>query len=130
VLAVSDQVLVERAQAAIALDDFARAIALLSPLVERKCTAAMNLMGLLLQHGMGMPQDIPKAISLLEEAATLGEGAAAHNLGTLFAMEGKATLGHYWYLRAYDLGAIVAPESWYSDMRALTEGVQTPPPKE
>jgi TPR repeat protein len=126
-LTMSDQELVERAQAAIAIDDFPQALELLSPLVQNKNTAAMTAMGLLLQNGMGVRRDISKAVALLEEAARLGDGYAAHNLGTLFAIEGpngspEPALSRYWYLRAYDLGAIVAAESWYSDIRAMAEG--------
>lgn len=119
---MDDQEIVAKADAAIEAENYSEAVALLKPLVDRDNPKAMNSMGLLYQHGLGVPRDVQAAIALFEKAVTLGNGYAAHNLGTLYAIAGldgqpEPGLSKRWYLRAHELGAVVAPESWYESLR-------------
>jgi TPR repeat protein len=124
---MEDREIVAQAEAAIEAEDYELAVKLLEPLVLIEHPSAMSTMGLLLQHGLGVPLDVSKAISMFERAAALGNGYAAHNLGTLYAVGGAQglrdlELSRRWYLKARDLGLVVASDSWYESLREEDKG--------
>ena len=72
------------AENALAAGDMARVAAELEPLVAHNDARALNLMGVLLQNGWGVPRDPARAAQLYARAGELGLVRALHNLGRLY----------------------------------------------
>lgn len=90
------------------------AFAILDPLIREKCAPAMTLMASALSLGLGVAIDGPKAIQLYEHAAVLGDGLAAHNLGTLLltgmpGVQVNKQAAFKWFERARQLGCTLMP---------------------
>jgi TPR repeat protein len=69
----------------LAEDDFASAIDTLTPLIDLKVPAALQIMGTMYQCVIGVEVNGIKAEKFLKEAADAGDALVAHNLGTLYA---------------------------------------------
>lgn len=97
------------------------AFAILRPHAERGDMRAQAAIGLLYQTGMGVKRDVAAAIQWLEAAAKQNSGEAAHNLGTLYLtcepdLPQNAEESRRWYLKARDLGFVVATPDWYEKL--------------
>jgi len=71
---------------ALLYEDYAKALSILTPLVERNVPDALSMLGIMHQLGRGVPKDILKAVTLLKKAYEKGDGVAAHNLGAIYAI--------------------------------------------
>ncbi|HEY9826589.1 MAG TPA: hypothetical protein V6D19_14185 [Stenomitos sp.] len=99
----------ERALAEFNAERYDEALRILLPLLDAEMPAALGLAGSIYQLGLGVHPDGPKAVRLLSRAAELGDGLAAHNLGTLYyvglpGVDRNPTLSRSWYLKARALG--------------------------
>ncbi len=74
------------ASAAISEERYEMALAILLPLVSKEVSGALGLLGVMHQLGFGVERDGQKAVELLTKVTELGDGTAAHNLGTIYAM--------------------------------------------
>ncbi len=98
--------------------EYEKALAILLPMVEKEVPAAIGMYGLIFQLGSGVKRNLTKAVELLTKAYELGNGTAAHNLGTIFAM-GEAEIekdfnkSKMYYRKAKELGAQYAPDEFY-----------------
>jgi len=109
---------IEEANQAFSAQEFSRAHEILRPLVERSIPGALGLLGAAYHLGLGVERNGPKAVELLLKAVELGDGVAAHNLGTLYAtglpgIESNAELSKHYYRKAKELGAQFAIDSFY-----------------
>ncbi len=107
-------------EAADALSDkeFEKALGILRPLADQQVPGALGLLGFMYQVGEGVEFDAVKAVQLLTRAAELGDGVAAHNLGTIYVMDLPGVgqdlqLSKYFYRKAKALGAQFAPDAFY-----------------
>ena len=99
-------------------EKYEKALEIILPLVKIEVPGAIGMYGVMFQLGIGVKRDLTKAVELLTKAFELGDGTAAHNLGTIFIMgeEGiKKDLdkGKIYYRRAKELGAQYAPDEFY-----------------
>lgn len=113
--------LVESGKSALERKDYAEAFRLLLPCAEQGSVEAQANVGFLYFMGQGTKRDLHKAIAWLTSAAEQGRGDAAHNLGTLYLtcepdIPRNQEESKRWYLKAKDLGFIVAPQSWYDNL--------------
>jgi len=98
--------------------EYEKALSILRPMVESEVPGALGLLGLMYQIGSGVPQNLTKAVQFLTAAYMLGDGTAAHNLGTIYAMgekEIEKDLGKskMFYQKAKEMGAQFAPDDFY-----------------
>ena len=103
---------------ALSAKDYKRALSLLLPLVEVSDSGALSLLGVMYQLGVGVELDGLKAIELLKKAVNLGDGVAAHNLGTIYGMgmpnvPKNAKLSKSFYQQAKNMGFQCAPNEFY-----------------
>jgi TPR repeat protein len=70
--------------AALAREDFAAAVAILSPLAQRGDPAAQAYLGYLYTLGRGVPQDYTQAALWYRRAAEQGQSGAQYQLGLLY----------------------------------------------
>ncbi len=99
-------------------EDYEKALEILLPLVKIEVPCAIGMYGVMFQTGTGVKRDLLKAVELLTKAFELGDGTAAHNLGTIFVMgEGdiKRDLkkSKMYYRKAKELGAQYVPDEFY-----------------
>ncbi|MCP5170212.1 MAG: sel1 repeat family protein [Hahellaceae bacterium] len=98
---------------------FEKAFVVLEPMAEQEIPEALGLIGLMYQLGQGTPVNGKKAVKNLLRAAELGQGVAAHNLGSIYAMgiDGVAKdkeKSSYYYRLAKTMGAQFAPDDFYN----------------
>ena len=99
-------------------DEYEKALAILLPLVKIEVPAAIGMYGLMFQLGFGVERNLTKAVELLSKAYELGDGTAAHNLGTIFGMGEDEIIkdldkSKIYYRKAKELGAQYAPDEFY-----------------
>jgi len=98
--------------------EYQRALALLIPLVEVPVPGALSLLGVMYQLGEGVERNGTKAVELLTKAVKLGDGSAAHNLGTIYGMgmpgiPQNHQLSRQFYRKAKAMGAQFANNEFY-----------------
>lgn len=91
------------------------------PCAEAGNAKAQANLGLLLYMGLGINRDLPQAIKWLLQAIEQGRGDAAHNLATLYLtcepeLPRRPEESRKLYLKARELGFIVAPDEWYEQL--------------
>jgi TPR repeat protein len=99
-------------------DEYDKALELLKPLVEKNVPVALGLMGLVYQLGWGVERNGKEAVKYFEKAIELGDGGAAHNLGTLYISDvpgvtNDPVKSKYYYRLAKKMGAQFANDEWY-----------------
>ncbi len=107
-----------KASALISAREYESALTLLMPLVELPVPGALSLLGVMYQLGEGVERNGPKAVELLAHAVELGDGVAAHNLGTIYAMGMPGVpqdyqLSRQFYRKAKTMGAQFANNEFY-----------------
>ena len=75
----------EDAKAAAERRDFATALQILRPLAEQGNAAAQTALGVIYEHGQGVPQDFVQAVIWYNEGAYQGDPDAQSNLGAMYA---------------------------------------------
>ena len=70
---------------------------------------AIALYGVMLQLGLGVERDLTESVKVLSKAFRLGDGVAAHNLATIYAMgegpiEKDLTKSKMYYQKAKEMG--------------------------
>jgi len=99
-------------------DEFERALSILIPFVEKGDPDAIGQLGVMYQLGYGVPRNLSKAVEILTRSYELGNGTAAHNLGTIYAM-GEEEISkdraksRMYYNKAKSMGAQFAPDEFY-----------------
>ena len=109
---------IAEASEAYSKEKYEEALAILQPLVDIQVSEALSLLGIMYQIGDGLPRNLQKAVTLLTQACELGDGTAAHNLGTIYAMgeediEKDFDKSRMYYRKARELGAQHAPDEFY-----------------
>ena len=99
-------------------EEYEKALKILFPLVDKEIPGALGLLGVMYQLGTAVPRDLNKAVELLIKAYELGDGTAAHNLGTIYAMgeddiEQDYEKSKMFYRKAKEMGAQYAPDEFY-----------------
>lgn len=108
----------EEAVEAISARAYEKALSILTPLADKEVPGAVGMLGFMYQCGEGVKLDAPKAVELLTRAVELGDGTAAHNLGTVYSvgLPGVARdteKSRYYYRKAKEMGAQFAPDEFY-----------------
>ena len=108
----------EEAVSAIERKAYDRALSILQPLVDEEVPGAVAMLGFMYQCGEGVELDAPKAVGLLTRAVELGDGTAAHNLGTIYSVglpgvERDTDKSRRYYRVAKEMGAQFAPDEFY-----------------
>ena len=103
---------------ALSKEEYEKALSILHPLVDKEVPGAIGMLGVMYQLGSGVPRNLTKAVELLTKAYELGDGTAAHNLGTIYAMgEEEIEKDHekskMYYRKAKEMGAQYAPDEFY-----------------
>lgn len=103
---------------AISNEEYEKALLLLEPLVKKSVPSTIGLLGVMYQLGIGVELNGIKAVELLKQAVELGDGVAAHNLGTIYAMgmpdiPQDHQLSIQFYRKAKDMGAQFAADEFY-----------------
>jgi TPR repeat protein len=116
---VGDAATLQAACNAFATENHEEGLMLLSPLVARNVAGAIGLLGLAYQLGLGVERSGLKAAALYKQAIALGDGTAAHNLGTLYStgmpdVAPDRAVAKAYYLQAKQLGAQHANDEWYN----------------
>ncbi|MDH5178046.1 MAG: hypothetical protein OEZ39_16200 [Gammaproteobacteria bacterium] len=98
--------------------EYEKALKLLEPLVKNEIPGALGLLGVMYQLGEGVPLNGEKAVELLTRAVELGDGTAAHNLGTIYSgglpdIEKNYEKSKMYYRKAKEMGAQFAPDEFY-----------------
>jgi TPR repeat protein len=75
----------EDGQAAYRKGDYATALQILRPLAEQGNASAQTALGVIYEHGQGVPQDFVQAVIWYGEAAYQADPDAQSNLGTMYA---------------------------------------------
>ena len=103
---------------ALSNEDYERALSLILPLVEKSVPEALSLLGVMYQLGTGVERDGLRAVELLSKAVDLGDGVAAHNLGTIYGMgmpnvpqDSKRSKAYYQLAKS--MGFQCAPDEFY-----------------
>lgn len=101
--------------------DDKEALKVIEPLVQSRDIEAMGIAGSIMVVSCENEEGGRKAAELLAEAAELGEGVAAHNLGTVYftGIPGVKTdkeLSKKYYLRARDLGCVLCEPEFYKKL--------------
>lgn len=107
---------IEKCQYAIKLfheEKYDECLPIIKACVDEQMISAMEVYGLMLQFGLGMDRDIEKAITTFENAAALGSGVAAHNLGSLYQtcgdeLNSNLEKSRQWFKKAIQLGFVVS----------------------
>ena len=108
----------EEASLAFSAEKFSQALEILNPLVERSVPGALGMLGVAYQLGLGVELNGKRAIELLKSAMELGDGTAAHNLGTIYAMgmpgiEINHEISKKFYRKAKEMGVQFADDAFY-----------------
>lgn len=104
-----DDALIDKASQAFSTRDFATALDIILPMVDRAHPVATGMLGLAYQLGAGVEQDAERAISLYQRAVELGDAYSAHNLGRLYMngtedVEANIELSNIYYNLAKEMG--------------------------
>lgn len=75
----------EDGQAAYQKGDYAAALQILRPLAEQGNASAQTALGVIYEHGHGVPQDFVQATIWYSEAADQGDPDAQSDLGAMYA---------------------------------------------
>jgi uncharacterized protein len=75
----------EDGQAAYQKGDYATTLQILRPLAEQGDASAQTALGVIYEHGQGVPQDFIRAVIWYGEAAYQADPDAQSNLGTMYA---------------------------------------------
>jgi TPR repeat protein len=75
----------EDGQAAYQKGDYATALKIYRPLAEQGNASAQTALGVIYEHGQGVPQDFVQAVIWYNEAAYQGDPDAQSNLGAMYA---------------------------------------------
>jgi uncharacterized protein len=75
----------EDGQAAYQKGDYATALKIYRPLAEHGNASAQTALGVIYEHGQGVPQDFVQAVIWYNEAAYQGAPDAQSNLGAMYA---------------------------------------------
>lgn len=107
--------MLKRGLADLEAGNYQDALDTLLPHAEGGVPEAQAAVGLIYQLGLGVDRNIKSAVTWLEQAANQGNGAAAHNLGTLYLtcepdLPVDADKSRYWYEKAKHLGFIVGTQ--------------------
>lgn len=99
-------------------ESYKEAFCLLMPYAKQGNAEAQANVGFMFYAGLGTDRNLHEAIMWLTKAANNGRGEAAHNLATLYLtcepdMPRNATESKKWYLKAREMGFIVAADDWY-----------------
>jgi len=99
-------------------EEYEKTLSILLPMVKINVPGAIGLYGVMFQLGLGVKRDLTKAVELLSKAYELGDGTAAHNLGTIFGMGEDEIIkdldkSKMYYRKAKELGAQYAPDEFY-----------------
>lgn len=107
-----------------ALDEgnYSEAFNCLLPCAEAGNAEAQASVGFLYYMGQGIDRDLQKAIGWLLKAVAQGRGEAAHNLATLYLtcepeIPRNPEESRKLYLKAKELGFVVAPDEWYEQLK-------------
>ena len=106
------------AREALSKKDYEKVLSILSPLVEIESPGAISLLGLMYQLGEGVELNGIKAVELYLRAIELGDGVAAHNLGTIYItglpdVDKNINESKRYYRLAKEMGAKFAPDEFY-----------------
>jgi len=106
------------ASAALSKQEYEKALSILQPLADVDVPGALGMLGVMYQLGTGVSRNLTKAVEHLTKAYELGDGTAAHNLGTIYAMGEEEIEKDYekskmYYRKAKQLGAQFAPDEFY-----------------
>ena len=98
------------------------ALKCLLPCAEAGNAEAQASVGFLYYMGLGIDRDLKRAIDWLLKAVAQGRGEAAHNLATLYLTCEPEILrnpeeSRKLYLKAKELGFVVAPDEWYEQLK-------------
>jgi len=108
----------EEASVAFSEENFALALEILEHLVARSVPGALGMLGIAYQLGLGVERNGQKAVELLLKATELGDGTAAHNLGTIYVtgmpgIEANKELSKKFYRKAKEMGAQYTDDAFY-----------------
>jgi uncharacterized protein len=108
----------EEASTAFSEENFALALEILEPLIARSVPGALGMLGVAYQLGLGVECNGPKAVEFLLKATELGDGTAAHNLGTIYVtgmpgIEANKELSKKYYRKAKEMGAQYTDDAFY-----------------
>jgi TPR repeat protein len=108
----------EEASLAFSAEKFSQALEILNLLVESSVPGALGMLGVAYQLGLGVELNGQRAIDLLKSAIELGDGTAAHNLGTIYAMgmpgiEINHEISKKFYRKAKEMGVQFADDAFY-----------------
>jgi len=103
-------------------ESYSVAFSCLLPCAEAGNAEAQKIVGFLYQMGLGVDRDLQKAIDWFSQAIAQGRGDAAHNLATLYLtcepeLPRKPEEARKLYLKAQELGFVVASDEWYDEMQ-------------
>ena len=98
--------------------EYEKSLFILNPLVEAEIPGALGLLGVMYQLGEGVPLNGRKSVELLTKAVELGDGVAAHNLGTIYGgglpgVQRSHEKSKMYYRQAKEMGAQFAPNEFY-----------------
>ena len=110
--------ILKEAQEAYDAGNYGLAAELLGPLCEKDIPEALSLLGVMYQLGDGVERDGEKAVQLLMRAVELGQGVAAHNLGTIYSggmpgIKADNEKSKFYYRKAKSMGAQFASDEFY-----------------
>ena len=98
--------------------EYEKALSILEPLVKIEVPAALGLLGVMYQLGEGVSLNGKKAVELLLRAVELGDGTAAHNLGTIYGgglpdIKQDYKKSKMYYRKAKEMGAQYVSDEFY-----------------
>ena len=95
-------------QAAYDRGNYATALLLWRPLAEQGDASAQYSLGVMYDHGQGVPRNYSEALAWFRKAAELGHAGAQYNLGVMYAdgqgVDMDAKRAAEWYRKAADQG--------------------------
>ena len=108
----------EDGNAAFAAGDYATALRLFTPLAERGEAASENMLGVLYEGGLGVPQDYAEAVKWFRFSSDQGDPAAQNNLGGMYE-DGEGVprnygAAYFWYSLAAARERYDAWRGWYA----------------
>jgi TPR repeat protein len=107
-------------------ESYSVAFTCLLPCAEAGDADAQTTVGFLYYMGLGVDRDLQKAIDWFRQAIAQGRGDAAHNLATLYLtcepeLPRKPEEARKLYLKAQELGFVVASDEWYDRIQNESE---------
>jgi TPR repeat protein len=111
--------------AAMARQDYAAAVAILSPLAQRGDAAAQAYLGFLYAMGRGVPQDYTQAAIWYRRAADQGNSGAQYELGLLYDKGQGVPVNVIQAEKWLILAAAAAPRAAGDDYIRMRDAVRT-----